>query len=102
TGRTLTGSHRQYPLENLLPLALHVAVAADDIAAIDIHILTHAIEQALVTGELQAGHRLEAEGGAPAGSKADDIGAGGHLAGHRYRVVARAIHKGQPLAGHRL
>jgi hypothetical protein len=52
-----------------------------------------------VGGQLQAGRRRAAVGRPAAGGEADQVGAAGHLAGGRHRVVARRVHVDEAAGG---
>ena len=59
-------------------------------------------EERRVGRELERGRGLAAVGRAAPGGEADHVGAAGHLAGRRHRVVARRVHVDEALRRHRL
>src|SRR5688572_30054881 len=67
----------------------HRLAAIDHRAAVEVHVLFLVNEERRIRRELERRRRLAAIGGAAPGCEADHVGAAGHLAGSRYRVVAR-------------
>src|SRR5579883_3491290 len=62
-------------LEDALAAGLDRFLAVDDGAAIQIHVVGHALEERGIGGELERGGGLAAIGRAAAGGEADEIGA---------------------------
>src|ERR1700728_3501783 len=89
----LTGSGFQHQVENPLAALLHALLAVEDGAAIDVHVVFHALVHRRVGRKLDRGRRLAAEHTAAAGGEADEIGASSHLPRRRDRVVAGRIHE---------
>src|ERR1700733_12359338 len=92
----------EHQVENALAALLHRFLAIEDGAAIDVHVIFHALEHRRVGGELDRGRGLAAEHAAATGGEADEIGAAGDLAGGRDRVVAGRVHEDKTLFCHGL
>src|SRR5258708_13920472 len=98
----LAASHVQDQLEDALAAFGHALRAVDDGAAIDVHVVGHALVERRVGRELDRGRRLAAEDRAAAGGEADHVRAGSDLARRRYRIVARRVHEHEASGLHRL
>ena len=70
------------------PALLHRLLAVEDGAAVDVHVVFHALVQRRVGRDLDRRRGLAAEHAAAAGGEADDVGAARDLAGRGDRVVA--------------
>ena len=77
-------------------------VAVEDRAAVDVHVVFHALIHRRVGRQLDRRRRLAAEHAAAPGGEAHQVRAARHLAGRRHRVVARRVHEHEALRGHRL
>src|ERR1700749_3149761 len=64
-------------VEDALAAFLHALLAVEDGAAIDVHVVFHALVHGRVGGKLDRGRRLAAEHAAAAGGEADEVGAAG-------------------------
>jgi len=80
----------QDEIEDALAALLDALLAFEDGAAIDVHVLFHALVHGRVGGELDRGRGLAAEHAAAAGGEADEIGAARDLARCGDRIVAGA------------
>src|ERR1700737_683701 len=85
----LSRSGLQHQIENALAALLHRLLAVEDGAAIDVHVVFHALEHRRVGRKLDRGRGLAAEHAAAAGGEANEVGAAGHLPGCRDWVVTR-------------
>src|SRR5438105_1889871 len=95
----LAGCRFQHQLENALAALLHGFLAFEDGAAIDVHVVFHALVHRRVGGELDRGGGLAAEHAAASRGEADHVGAAGHLPRGRDRVVAGRVHEDKTLLG---
>src|SRR4030088_2513796 len=93
----LSRSRLQHQVENALAALLHRFLAVEDGAAIDVHVVFHALEHRRIGRKLDRGRGLAAEYAAAAGGEANEIGAARHLPGRGDRVVARRVHKNETL-----
>ena len=84
---------REHALEDLAALGLDRDAVADDVAAVDVHVVGHLREEPVVGRDLDRRRGLGAEGRAAAGGEDHDLGAAGDLAGRRHRVVAGGVHE---------
>src|ERR1700738_2274459 len=91
-GRLARG-HLQHQIEDALAAFLYGLVPVENGAAVDVHVIFHAPEHRRVGRELDRRRRLAPEHAAASGGEADKVGAAGHLAGRRYRIVARGGRK---------
>ena len=76
--------------------------AFKDGAAVDVHVVFHAVEHGCVGGELDRWRGFAAEDAAAAGGETHEVGATGHLAGGGDRVVAGGVHEDEAAGRHRL
>ena len=86
-------SNTQGMLENAFTRLLHCIKPVEYSAAVDVHVLFHALEQGRVGGDLDRRSRLAAEHAATTSREADEVGAAGHLPRGGNRIVARRIHE---------
>src|ERR1044071_793040 len=98
----LAGGGGKDQLEDLLAHFLDTGLAIEDLAAIDVHVLGHAVVHGRVGGKFQAWRWLAAEAGAASGGEADHVGAAGDLARHRDRIVAWRVHENETALRDRL
>src|SRR6202035_4428980 len=83
----LAGGGLEHQVENPLAALLHGLLSVEDGAAIDVHVVFHALVHRRVGRKLDRGRRLAAEYAAAPGGEADEISAAGHLPRRRDRVV---------------
>ena len=83
----------EHLVEDLAALRLDRDAGADDVAAVDVHVVGHLREEPVVGRDLDRRRGLRAEGRAAAGGEDHDLGAAGDLAGRRDRVVAGGVHE---------
>ena len=76
-------------VEDSLAGLLYVLFAVDDGAAVDVHVVGHAVVEGGVGGDFERWRGLAAEDGAAAGGEADDVGSAGDLAGGGDGIEAR-------------
>src|SRR5947208_2413750 len=69
----------EHQIENALAARLYGLLAVENGAAIDVHVVFHALEHRRVGCKLDRGSRLAAEHAAAPGGEADEIGAAGDL-----------------------
>src|SRR3954469_23894260 len=82
----LAGRGLQDEIEDALTALLDAFLAFEDGAAIDVHVVFHALVHGGVGRKLDRGRRLAAEHAAAARGEADEIGAARHLPGRSYGV----------------
>src|SRR5271154_6423762 len=95
----LAGGGLEHQVENPLAALLHRFLTVEDGAAIDVHVVFHALVHRRVGRKLDRWRGLAAEYAAAPRREADEIGAACHLPRCRDRVVAGCIHKDKTLLG---
>ncbi|MNG23554.1 hypothetical protein D3C84_1081740 [compost metagenome] len=93
---------RQQALEDFLAHLPDGLVAVDDLAAVDVHVITHAVEHGRIARQFEGGCRDRAKARTTTCGERDHVGTAGDLAGRGDRVVARRIHKDQASGRHRV
>src|ERR1700692_4147523 len=97
----LSGGGLEHEIKDALAALLHGFLAVEDGAAIDVHVVFHALVHRRVGRKLDRRRGLAAEHAAAARGEADEVGAAGHLPGRRDRVVAGRVHEDKALFGDR-
>ncbi len=82
------GGHRQECFEDSCSCLFYVLFPVDDGAAVDVHVVGHAVVEGGVGGDFEGWGGFAAEDGAAAGGEADDVGSAGDLAGGRDGIEA--------------
>src|SRR4051812_12303326 len=95
----LSGRGLEDEIENALAALLDALLAFEDGAAIDVHVLFHALVHGRVGRELDRRRRLAPEHAAATRGEADQIGAAGDLPGRGNGIVARRVHEDETLLG---
>ena len=80
-------------VEDSLAGLLYGLFAVDDGAAVDVHVVGHAVVDGGVGGDFEGWGGFAAEDGAAAGGEADDIGSAGDLAGGGDGIEAGRVHE---------
>ena len=75
------GGHGEDFVEDSLAGLFDGLFAVDDGAAVDVHVVGHAVVDGGVGGDFEGWGGFAAEDGAAAGGEADDVGSAGYLAG---------------------